>query len=228
MGKTAIVAGATGLIGTELVAYLMKDPSYERVVVVVRRKLQIVHPKCIQVITDYEQLEDELKAYVADSDVFCCLGTTIKKARTKEQFSKVDLEYPMRLGQLAQTYHAAYFGIVTAMGANADSSIFYNQVKGQVEDGLDRLQLASLHIFRPSLLLGHRADARTGERIGAVLFAAAAPLLIGGLQKYKAIHVKTVAKAMLQSAILGNKGLHRYSYKQIEELAATYTCEALC
>nr|WP_275900640.1 oxidoreductase [Paenibacillus periandrae] len=215
------------MIGNELVAYLMKDPSYERVVVVVRRKLQIVHPKCIQVITNYEQLEDELKAYVADSDVFCCLGTTIKKARTKEQFRKVDLEYPMRLGKLAQTFHAAYFGIVTAMGANADSSIFYSQVKGQVEVGLERLQLAALHIFRPSLLLGHRADARTGERIGAVIFTAAAPLLLGGLQKYKPIHVKTVARAMLQSAIWGNKGVHKYSYKQIEELAAAYTYEAL-
>ncbi|SFL67464.1 hypothetical protein SAMN03159341_108169 [Paenibacillus sp. 1_12] len=220
MGRTAIVAGASGLIGTELVACLMNEPSYERVVILVRKPIHIVHPKCIQVITNYEQLEDEIKAYMAESDLFCCLGTTIKKAGTKEQFRKVDLEYPMRLGKLAKTYHAAYFGIVTALGANAQSSIFYSQVKGQVEADLEQLQLPALHLFRPSLLLGERSDVRTGERIGAVLSVAVTPLLIGGLQKYKPIHVKTVAKAMLHTALLGNRGIHRYQYEQIEELAA--------
>lgn len=219
MGKTAIVAGATGLIGSQLVAYLLDDPSYERVLALVRKKLERTHPKLIQVVTHFdENLEHEIKTYLPGSDLFCCLGTTIKKAKSKEQFRKVDLEYPMLLGNQALNFKATYFGIVTAMGADAGSKIFYSQVKGQVEEGLERLRLPSLHIFQPSLLLGERADARLGERIGTVLSVGIAPLLIGSLRKYKPIHAKTVTKAMQQAAKRGNKGIHRYSYVQIEAL----------
>jgi uncharacterized protein YbjT (DUF2867 family) len=219
MRKTAIVAGATGLIGNELVKYLLDDPYYGRVVALVRKKIQLEHPKLIQTITDYEDLEPVIKGDLAGSDLFCSLGTTIKKAKSKEQFRKVDLEYPMKLGRLAAAYKAANFLIVSAMGANAESNIFYSQVKGQVEEGLVQLQLPSLHIFRPSLLLGNRTEARMGEKIGSALSVVAAPLMVGGLRKYKPIHVKVVARGMIQAAKLGNKGVHRYQYELIEELA---------
>jgi uncharacterized protein YbjT (DUF2867 family) len=221
MGKTAIVAGATGLIGIEIVKLLLNDPYYEKVVALVRKKIELEHPKLTQTVTNYEHehLEQELKDDLDGADVFCSLGTTIKKAKSKEQFRKVDLEYPMMLGKLAESYKAAEFVIVTVIGANAESSIFYIKVKGQVEEGLKKLLLPALRIFHPSLLLGDRADARMGEKIGAAVSVIASPLMLGGLQKYKAIHVKTVAKAMLQAAKLGNKGVFTYQYEQIEELA---------
>jgi uncharacterized protein YbjT (DUF2867 family) len=219
VGRTAIIAGATGLIGTQLVHYALEDAVYERVVVLTRIKIPLVHPKLAQILTDYGDLEPVIKEYLAGADLFCALGTTIKKAKSKEQFRKVDLEYPMLLGRLAAAYKTANFLIVSAIGANSQSTIFYSQVKGQVEEGLAQLQLPALHIFHPSLLLGDRKEARMGERIGAVLSVIAAPLMLGGLRKYKPIHVKVVAKGMIQAAKLDIKGVHRYQYEQMEELA---------
>ncbi|MCR8635278.1 oxidoreductase [Paenibacillus radicis (ex Xue et al. 2023)] len=218
MGHTAVIAGATGLIGGELVRGLLEDPFFDQVIALVRKETGLAHEKLIQVVTDYEALEDAVEQYLSDAYVFCCLGTTIKKAGSKEQFRKVDYEYPMLLGRLALRYGAAEYLIVTSMGANAGSAFFYNQVKGEVEEGLSKLQLPSLQIFRPSLLLGDRQEVRLGERFGTAVSRVVTPIMIGALRKYRPIQAQIVAKAMLQSSKKSNKGTWIYESDQIEEL----------
>jgi uncharacterized protein YbjT (DUF2867 family) len=215
MAKKALIAGATGLIGKELLALLLENPHYEQVIALVRKPLPIQHKKLVQQLTDFDHLEEVSDLFRDAADVFCTLGTTIKAAKTKEAFRKVDFEYPVRLAQLAMQNGAQQFLIVTAMGANRESGIFYNQVKGQVEEELRGIGLPALHIFRPSLLLGERAESRLGEQTGSVLARVLTPLMVGGLRKYRPIHVKTVAQAMVATAQSHVKGLHVYSSEEI-------------
>jgi uncharacterized protein YbjT (DUF2867 family) len=220
MGHTAVIAGATGLIGRELVRVLLKDSAYDRVVALVRRGTGLSHEKLVEAVTDYEGLEAVISGYLPGAYLFCCLGTTIKKAGSKEQFRKVDLEYPMLLGRLALQYGAAQYLIVTAMGASSKSSLFYNQVKGEVEEGLNQLKLPSLHIFRPSLLLGDRQEVRSGERIASAVSKAVTPLMLGPIRKYRPIQAQTVAKAMMLASKRGSRGSHIYESNQIEQLGS--------
>lgn len=217
MAKTAVVVGATGLVGSELVHLLLKDEHYNRVVVFVRRTMAIQHQKIEQEIVDFDRL-DQVAHYLAGADVFCTLGTTIKKAGSKSAFIKVDQQYPLRLAQLSKQQGAASFLIVTALGANPQSSIFYSQVKGQLEVELQKLQLRRLHIFQPSLLLGDRAEYRLGEKIASKIMPAIAFLFMGSFRKYKAIHVHTVAKAMIQTAKDERQGNYTYTSEKIADL----------
>ncbi|WP_369426627.1 oxidoreductase [Paenibacillus ehimensis] len=169
MAKQAIVAGSTGLVGRELVSLLLDHPAYDRVITLVRTSSGIRHPKLEQRVISFDRLADESAVGFEGADVFCALGTTIKKAKTREQFRKVDYGYPMELGRLASASGAAQFLIVTAIGADKQSVFFYSRVKGETEDGLRALGLPSLHIFRPSLLLGEREEVRFGERMAALL-----------------------------------------------------------
>jgi uncharacterized protein YbjT (DUF2867 family) len=217
MGKTAIVAGATGLIGRVLVEHLLHDSDYETVITLVRRTTQINNEKLTEIITDWteESIHTALQTCLNDADVFCSLGTTMKKAQTKEQFRKVDYEYPMLLAKAAKQGKAARFLLVSSMGANSSSKFFYNQVKGEVEDGLRGLGLRSLLIFRPSLLLGHRDEFRPGERIGQFLGRSLSFLLIGRLRKYKPISVTLVAQGMIRAAKSGAVELKIYPSDEI-------------
>jgi uncharacterized protein YbjT (DUF2867 family) len=218
MSKKAVIAGATGLIGRELVHLLLHDIRYEEVYILVRTKTPLDHPKLTQVVTDFSNLEG-IADYLNLADVFCALGTTIKIAKTQEAFRKVDYEYPLQLAQLAQTHAANQFLVVTAMGANAHSRIFYSKVKGQLENSLRLLGLAALHIFHPSLLLGDRKEVRSGERIGSILSKGLNVFLVGSLSKYKPIHVNTVARGMIQAAQQEAIGTQVYEYDQILKLA---------
>jgi uncharacterized protein YbjT (DUF2867 family) len=220
MAKTALVAGSTGLIGKELVRLLLADPNYDRVIALLRKPLNIQHEKLIQQVTDFERLEEISDNFPEEADVFCTLGTTIKAAKSKEAFRKVDFEYPVRLAQIAKKYGAKHFLIVTAMGANPDSRIFYNQVKGQVEEKLKELELSGLHIFRPSLLLGDREEFRIAERIGSALAKLISFAMVGGLRRYKPIHSLEVAQAMVRAAQSRNERLHIYLSDEIAALAA--------
>lgn len=218
MNKTAIVAGATGLIGRELVKLLLSDPEYDKVIALVRRQIELNHEKLTQRITDWkeETLEQALKDDLNGSHVFCALGTTIRKAKTKEQFRKVDFDYPVLLGKLAKKYGASSFLIVSAMGAAKDSKFFYSQVKGDVEESLKDLDLQSLHIFRPSLLLGQRDEIRFGEKMAEILGGVFSFLMIGGLRQYKPITGTAVAQGMIQAAKKRNEGVRIYRSDQIK------------
>jgi uncharacterized protein YbjT (DUF2867 family) len=163
---TALLAGASGLVGGECLKRLIERPEYGRVIVVTRRDLgePARHPKVSQRVIDFDRLgddRDELRA----NHVFCALGTTIRKAGSKARFRRVDYEYPLRLAQLARMNDARHFSIVSALGASRSSPFFYSRVKGEVEQGLRAMRWPSLAIFRPSVIAGERGESRPLERI---------------------------------------------------------------
>ncbi len=215
--RTALVAGATGLVGGHLVRELVGRPEYRHVTVLVRRELDFAHPKLTQHAVDFDHLEMHADAFSVD-DVFCCLGTTIKKAGSQPAFRKVDFDYPLAMGRHAKAQGARRFLIVTAMGANAGSSIFYNRVKGEVENALAGLELPALLIFRPSLLLGERQEQRFGESVAAAVTKVINPLMVGGLRKYRGIAGLTVARAMIAAAGMASSGVQVFESDRIADL----------
>ena len=185
-----------------MLAKLLASPAYETVKVLLRAPLKIADLKLQTILFDFDN--PDASKVVAD-DVFCCLGTTIKRAGSKVAFRKVDFDYPILIAQLAKLNGAQRFSIVTAMGADAHSSIFYNQVKGEVEQRLAKFDFESLLIFRPSLLLGNRPERRFGEQIGGVFMRLFSPIIP---QKYRAIEAVKVAEAMLQKTVGATPGVH--------------------
>ena len=207
--KTALIVGATGLTGQSLLALLLEDSHYNRVVILTRKALPQQHSKLEQYTVDFERLEDYQEHMVAD-DVFCCLGTTIKKAGSKENFKKVDYHYPVNVAEICLKQGAQQFLIVTAIGADAHSNIFYNRVKGEVEATLKKMPYAGMGIFRPSLLLGSRAEKRFGEYAGKLLFKLVGFMMVGKLKRYKGIAASKVAKAMAVEAKHTMQGVHTF------------------
>ncbi|AZK45256.1 oxidoreductase [Paenibacillus lentus] len=217
MGKIALIVGGSGLVGRKLLHLLLEGQRYDSVVAFVRAPLHVEHPKLTELIIDFDQLEQYEQHFCAD-DVFCCLGTTIKKAKTQEAMYKIDVEYPLTIAQLALGQGAQHFLFISAIGANADSRIFYSRIKGIAERELREMPYDSLSILRPSLLLGEREEYRLAERWGGVIFQALSFLLIGPLRKYRAIEAETVARAMYRMAMNSSKKTAIYSSEQIEQL----------
>ncbi len=189
--KTALVVGATGLIGETLTRRLLDSGYYERVCVLSRKPLTWQHPRLLTLPFDFDQPNSLL---VRADAIFCCLGTTIKKAGSKAAFRRVDHDYPLTIARLGLANGAAQFAIVTSMGADPDSAIFYNKVKGEVERDLMALAYPTLLIFRPSILLGERTERRLVEQISSKIMQLAAPLMPA---KYRPIEAEKVANAML-------------------------------
>lgn len=197
--KTAIIAGASGLVGKLCLFQLLETDQYSRVTALVRKPLPLKHHKLHQLVVDFDHLND-CKDELFANDVFCCLGTTIKVAGSQENFKKVDYYYPLELAVLTKQNGADTFMLISAMGANKDSSIFYNKTKGEIEHAIDTLDFNSFGILRPSLLLGDRNEFRLGEQIASIVMRVFGWLMVGPLKKYKAIHAGTVAKAMVNIA----------------------------
>lgn len=206
-GRTALIVGASGLVGGHCLALLLDDDAYGEVIALGRRNLPVEHAKLRQHVVDFDNLHSQ-KHLVRADDVFCCLGTTIKIAGSKEAFRKVDFAYPSETARLAAENGARQFLIVTALGADARSFIFYNRVKGETEAAVSRLPFQSMHIFRPSLLLGERAAPRVGEQIAEKAFKLFSFILAGRLAKYRPIHARTVAASMLRRAKEQRPGIH--------------------
>jgi uncharacterized protein YbjT (DUF2867 family) len=200
--RKALVIGATGFVGRKVVTMLLNNEQYEKVTVLVRRSLNIKNAKLNEQIIDFDKMNDYLSLFRVH-DVFCCLGTTIKKAKSKENFEKVDLDYPLSAAILAKENGVEKFLVISAMGANSNSKIYYNKVKGELENRLKMIGLDSLHIFRPSLLLGEREEFRLGERVGEYLMKGLGFILVGPLKNYRGITGEKVASAMMQVALHG-------------------------
>lgn len=215
--KTAIVAGATGLIGSELLQLLLDTDYYTTVVSLTRSELDFKHEKLLQIVIDFDRI-DEVKELLGATDIYCCLGTTMKKAGSKEAFRKVDYDYPLQLAKLALENESKQFFLVTALGADSSSMFFYNQVKGELEDEVKKLDYPSVHIFQPSLLLGAREEQRTGEQIAKAISKGISFALAGPLKKYKPIEANTVATAMYKKAMEKVEGKHAYSSDEIEAM----------
>ncbi|MDZ5474491.1 NAD-dependent epimerase/dehydratase family protein [Bacillus sp. 31A1R] len=204
--RTALILGATGLIGSELLTILLNSKEYSQVTIIVRRKIQNHHAKLKQVeISDFEQLSNHSDLFKV-TDVYSCLGTTIKKAKSKENFKKVDYDYTLLAAELASENHVDNFLTVTALGSNPNSMFFYNQVKGNVERDLKKIPLSCVHIFQPSLLLGNRNEYRAGEKMAEKVSSALPFLFSGPLKKYKPIEGKTVAESIYKKALQNQKG----------------------
>ncbi len=206
MQKTALLAGATGLIGSQLLPLLLASERYDKVIVVGRKSVPTIHPKLVQVVTELDKLEDLRLKLIAD-DVFCCLGTTMAQAGSKEAFFKVDFLYVVQLAAVAAGNFAAQFLVVSSMGADAESRIYYNRVKGEMEVAVQQVPFRTIHLFRPSLLLGERAAPRLGERVGAVAMQLLRPLLRGPLLKYRPVSGAAMAAAMLHAAETEHNGV---------------------
>lgn len=210
--KTAVVAGATGLIGKQLLEKLLQSPRYTKVFALTRRTITSAHGKLTNIITDFHDLDDALQGVQPD-DVFCCLGTTMAKAGSKEKFYEVDFQYPVDLAKATHRLGARQYLLVSALGADAGSSIYYNRVKGAVESAVEGVGFDALHVFRPSLLLGPRKEKRAGEDTAKWLYSVFSFAIPA---KYKAISSDAVARAMLDFASKDVQGVFRHESRDLQ------------
>lgn len=216
--RKALIAGASGLVGGHCLERLLAEDGYAGVVSLGRRTLSRGHPKLEERVVDFRRLA-EVEDLPAVDDVFCCLGTTIRQAGSREAFREVDFTYVLELARRSLAAGARQFLVVTSMGAETGSRIFYSRVKGEVERALRQLPFEALQIFRPSLLLGQRAESRPGEKLAGAAMSATSWLLLGPLRRYRPIAGQTVARAMLRVALEAPAGIHVYESDRIAELA---------
>ncbi len=200
--KIALVIGATGLVGEQLVAQLLDSPYYTSVVTLVRHARPIQHPKLQQEIFDFDQ-PDANK--IKGDDLFCALGTTLRKAGSKAAQYKIDCTYPAEIGRMARQNGVEQYLLVSSLGADPASSNFYLRTKGDLETTIRDLHFANFVAARPSFLLGKRAEFRLGERIGIFFFTAFSGLIP---KKYRGISAEKVAKALIALANRQLTGTH--------------------
>lgn len=213
--RNALIAGATGLVGSSLLEQLLTGNEYEKIVIITRKSIDTTHPKLIQKKIDFDSIES-LKLDFQVDDVFCALGTTIKTAGSQDAFYKVDYAYVVNLGKWCAANGVKRFLIVSAMGANSKSGIFYNRVKGEMETAVSQLNIPQIVIFRPSLLMGNRKEKRVGEKMAQAVMGTLGFLFVGPLLKYKGIHADVVANAMIKSAMTEAKGYKVYESGEIQ------------
>jgi uncharacterized protein YbjT (DUF2867 family) len=214
---TALIAGATGLVGRHCLRALLDGGSYERVIALTRRSLSEQHPRLVQMTVDFEKLED-IDPFPA-ADVFCALGSTIARAGSQHAFLRVDFDYPRMLAERSVAAGAKQFVLVSSVGADPQSRNFYLRVKAQVEKAVSALPFESVHILRPSFLIGKREETRLGEAIGGAVSRALQFALIGKLRQYRPIEAAAVARAMVSAVREGPPGRHIYHYDEILALA---------
>jgi len=217
MQKTALILGATGLVGSHLLYRLLESEAYGKVIILVREVLAIKHEKLVQVTVNFEHLLDYADYFKQADTVFCTLGTTIKQAKTKENFEKVDFHYPLQAAWLTEKAGKRFL-LISSMGASVNASVFYNRVKGNLEAQLHNLDL-NLFTFRPSLLLGKRKEFRLGERITMIIVKFLPFVFIGKLAKYKPIQAQDVAKAMYLVSLQDKVGKYLYLSDEIQKIS---------
>ncbi len=217
--RIALVAGATGLVGGFLIDALLGAPEYSRVYALTRRPFKREHPKLANRIVIYSRMAEQLKGLTAQ-DAFCCLGTTIKAAGSQDAFRDVDVEAVLQFAQVARAAGATRFVVVSSVRADPASKNFYLRTKGEMEDAVSALGFPSLDILQPGLLLGPRQESRLLESLGQLFAPVINPLLTGTREGLRAIPAETVAQGMVGAARRGGRGIYRYTYPQIRQLAA--------
>jgi uncharacterized protein YbjT (DUF2867 family) len=231
----AIIAGASGLTGQSLLKQLIASQRYQSVTTLERRATRTPEfashgtrgesrnpmQRIPGVSSTHRVMQVDYTALPAlppIDDAYCCLGTTIKKAGTQAAFRQVDFDAVLAVATRAREAGAKQFLVVSALGASTKSPIFYNRVKGEMEEAVATIGFDAVHIFQPSFLLGDRAEMRLGEKIGKGVFNLFAPVMLGGLRKYRSIHVDVVAAAMLKAAASGKRGVMRYESDLIQAM----------
>jgi uncharacterized protein YbjT (DUF2867 family) len=215
--RTAVVLGASGLVGGFCLKALVDDPDYTRVLTFGRRELPpMTRAKVAQRVADLGSLTAD--DFRGAQDVFVALGSTIRKAGSQEAFRRVDLEMPLRAAQEALQAGAEQFVVVSSVGADPASKNFYLRTKGELERELAKLPYRALHILRPSLLIGKRQEFRLGEVMGMKLAPVLDLLTLGPLRRYHSMKAEIAGKAMAGAARQGTAGTHIYEYDEIVRL----------
>jgi uncharacterized protein YbjT (DUF2867 family) len=219
MNKVACIFGSTGLIGSLLLEQLLADERYQKIIVFNRNKQVTEHPKLVQIVDDYSNLIENAGQLKAD-EYYCCLGTTMRKAKTRPAFEYVDYHLPLEIGSIALLNQVKIYLVVSSIGAKPKSNNFYLKTKGGMEEALIRLGIDNLFIFRPSMLLGNRKETRIMELISKLFMILFGILLFGPLKKYKAIHTELVARAMINSTekLTGTQIIESDKIKMISKL----------
>ncbi|PQL91020.1 NAD-dependent epimerase/dehydratase family protein [Apibacter adventoris] len=215
--KTAIVLGVSGLVGSKLVDILLKSKEYTKVIIFVRRKIELSNSKLIQYSIDFNSI-DLYNNYIKGDDFFCCIGTTIKKAKTREKFMKIDYYYPVKFAEIAKENGMKNFLLITSIEANPRSSNYYLRTKGILEKRIQEMKFSGTFIFRPSILLGKRKEIRIGEKVGGIILSFFSIFLLGRLKKYKPIQAAQVAYAMYKTAQENLLNVHIYESDQIQKI----------
>jgi uncharacterized protein YbjT (DUF2867 family) len=211
----ALIVGASGLIGSKCLEQILSDESFTSVEIWVRNYTGISHLKLTEKVIDFDKLS-ELNISGIDH-VFCCLGTTINKAKSKEAFARVDKEYVIELAILAEKSGCRTFLVVSSIGANKNAKNFYLKTKGEMEDMVKKCSIPAIYILQPSMLQGNRKEFRFGELIGKVLMRAIKFMLVGGMRKYRGIQASTVATAMILFSKRKETGIFTYVSDKIIE-----------
>lgn len=217
MSKKAILVGATGLIGADLLNKLLASNYYSEVLVITRREIKNENIKFNQLIIDFEDIHKYETEIIGD-DVFCCLGSTAKKTPDLKVYKKIDYQYPLDVAKIALKNGAKTYSLISAMGANVNSSLFYTRTKGEVERDLQLIPFLNINIYRPGLLDGKRKEDRKIENLFIGFMRIINPILIGPLKKYRSIKAETVAAAMLNQANKKLKGAFIYPSNKMEIL----------
>ena len=212
--RTALLLGASGLVGRHTLARLAHDARWSRVVTLGRRPLPSASASHEDHVVDFDRLDEQADLFTCD-DLFCGLGTTMKQAGSEAAFRRVDLEIPFEAAQLAHSQGATQMLLVSALGADPDARIFYNRTKGEAEQAVQEVGFEAVQIVRPSLLTGDRDETRLGERIGELALYLAAPVLIGPLRKLRPTPAEAVAHALVEAAADRPTGVHVYGPEAI-------------
>jgi len=218
-GQTAVVIGATGLIGSHVLEQLLNNDYFDVVRVLVRRQLDTNHPKLQQQVVDFNDINDYTNKFGPGDIIFCCVGTTQKKVKgDKAAYYKVDHDIPVNAAMIGAQKGFRKYLLVSAAGANAASSNFYLKLKGETENDIKQYAFESISFFRPSMLLGKRNESRSMEKVKQWAFRAASVFLYGSLKKYRPIQAKDVARAMIAQSKLNPTCVTILEYEQMMQL----------
>lgn len=218
--QTAVVIGATGLIGQVVVEILLKDPSFNKVRILVRAKTGLTNPKLEEKIVDFNDMDDFSKKFGKGDVIFSCVGTTQKKVQgDKAAYKKVDFDIPVNAAKIGIENGFKKFMLVSSVGADENSKNFYLKLKGETENSLKAFPFESIGFFQPSILLGERNEYRSGEQFAKKLMRVFSKLLIGSYKKYRAIDAIDVASAMINESKRHNPGVHFFEYERIMQAA---------
>jgi uncharacterized protein YbjT (DUF2867 family) len=215
---TVLLIGASGLVGSHCLHFLLSDLRFDRVTVLLRRPLDISHPKLIQTIVDFDKLDNYAYEIRAEA-VISTLGTTLRKAGSSAKFTKVDYEYQLKVAEIARRNGATTFILLSSIGADKKSMVLYTKVKGEVEDAISKLGYEKVVILRPSILLGERSESRPGEAVGQWMARTLPFVFSGPLARYKGIPADTVACAMVNAVQKPDTGVSIVENLEIFEWA---------
>lgn len=200
--KTAIILGATGLTGGVLLQKLLQDKRYGKIKLFSRSSAGVAHEKIEEHLVDLFKLEEHKESFKAE-EVYCCVGTTKKKAPDEETYRKVDYGIPVSAAKLCKENGIPFFAVISALGADAGSSIFYNRTKGEMQRDVQKQEVKNTYIFQPSLIAGDREEERTSENVAKQVMKGLNNVLVGPLEKYQSIHPEQIARAMINVASEG-------------------------